>query len=686
MPAGADPNIIKPSAAFKKQVLVVTASIVLFLVVYLLLLIVTIAIAVAGVVAGVLLVTTLGHFIVLIFGIGLIFSSLMLVYFVVKFLFKSTPVDYSGMAEIQEEDHPRLFAFIRKVTEEVGAPFPKHVYISADVNAAVFYDSTFWSMFFPVKKNLKIGLGMVNSVNQSEFKAVLAHEFGHFSQRSMKFGSYVYNLNKVIYSMLYDNESYGYALNAISRFHVVLRITAYINIGIIKAIQFILKQLYVVINKSYMGLSRQMEFHADAVAAYVAGSNHVETSLRRSEIGGLCYNTLLDYWNKALKSKERSANIYPQHRVIIEQFARQYNMELDQSGLPKVGEQMAVLNNSQIVIKEQSSSHPPNSEREAHIHRINTQTAPVYNLAWELFDAPEELQEWMTNDIYAQTDVRNFSSVNENQFRENYLTKFENNSFDKLYKGYYDGRHITKFDLEAPQPESLFVLTFSELFSDANCNIPQQIEGLKQDINTVDIIADKNYKINTFDFKGAKYSRRQTPKVKEQLVAELEAAEVRMKELDKAAYHYFTTVAKDDGERQALKAGYKQLFEAQDEMNEDISLYEKLMQQISPIYSTMEFAAINHTLKRVYTTEAQIKPRLQHLVNDDKFKTYISTEQKIALEKYLGNDWKYFDGVKYDEAAIAVFNEAMTAYINVIVERHFQLKKALLNLQVQLVA
>jgi len=33
-----------------------------------------------------------------------------------------------------------------------------------------FYNSSFWSMFLPVRKNLEIGLGLVNSINISEFK------------------------------------------------------------------------------------------------------------------------------------------------------------------------------------------------------------------------------------------------------------------------------------------------------------------------------------------------------------------------------------------------------------------------------------------------------------------------------------------------------------------------------------
>jgi hypothetical protein len=40
-------------------------------------------------------------------------------------------------------------------------------------------------MFLPVRKKLEIGVGPVNSINASELKAVIAHEFVHFSKRSM---------------------------------------------------------------------------------------------------------------------------------------------------------------------------------------------------------------------------------------------------------------------------------------------------------------------------------------------------------------------------------------------------------------------------------------------------------------------------------------------------------------------
>src|SRR5688572_8351939 len=132
-------------------------------------------------------------------------------------------------------------------------------------------------MFLPTKKNLQIGLGLVNAVNISEFKAILAHEFGHFSQRSMKLGSYVYNVNKIIYNMLYDNRTYGKALEGFANVSGYFAIFANLTSWIISGIQSILQQVYGVVNKSYMSLSRQMEFHADSVAAYVSGGDHLVT-------------------------------------------------------------------------------------------------------------------------------------------------------------------------------------------------------------------------------------------------------------------------------------------------------------------------------------------------------------------------------------------------------------------------
>ena len=156
-------------------------------------------------------------------------------------MFKFHKVDRSHLHEITRKDEPALFSMIDEIVEKVDTSFPKKVYLSSNVNAAVFYDSSFWSMFFPIRKNLQIGLGLVNTVSKSELKAILSHEFGHFSQKTMKVGSYVYNVNQVIFNMLYDNESYERLIQRWGSISDYITIFVLIAIKIIEFIQWILR-------------------------------------------------------------------------------------------------------------------------------------------------------------------------------------------------------------------------------------------------------------------------------------------------------------------------------------------------------------------------------------------------------------------------------------------------------------
>jgi len=59
--------------------------------------------------------------------------------------------------EITEKDQPQLFSFIYRLADEIGAPRPHRVFLTPEVNAAVFYDLSLLNLIFPSKKNLIIG-------------------------------------------------------------------------------------------------------------------------------------------------------------------------------------------------------------------------------------------------------------------------------------------------------------------------------------------------------------------------------------------------------------------------------------------------------------------------------------------------------------------------------------------------
>jgi Zn-dependent protease with chaperone function len=201
-PADVPAEITRLDSGYRLRVLAMIGGLFLFLLLYLFF------IAVAGLLAYWLLTLPMptvhgrASIAFLIFKFGGAFAMVLLWLFLLKGLFKGQRVERSHYVELQEKDHPDLFAFIKRVYEDTGAPPPARVYVSAEVNAALVYDTSLVSLFVPPEKDLLIGLGLVNVVNLSEFKAVLAHEFGHFAQRSVGLGSYLYVANRVMYDII----------------------------------------------------------------------------------------------------------------------------------------------------------------------------------------------------------------------------------------------------------------------------------------------------------------------------------------------------------------------------------------------------------------------------------------------------------------------------------------------------
>jgi Zn-dependent protease with chaperone function len=183
--------------------------------------------------------------------------------------------------EITEHDQPNFFAFLRQLCRDTGAPMPRRVFLVMEVNAAVTYNHSPFALLLPTSKNLLVGLGLVNRLNVAEFKAVLAHEFGHFGQSSMKLGAYVYQANQIIADMVYGRDFFDDLLDRMRAADGRLDLFVKVFTGIIWGLRKALEGLFHAINFANSSLSRQMEFNADLVAVRVAGSDAIVHALAR---------------------------------------------------------------------------------------------------------------------------------------------------------------------------------------------------------------------------------------------------------------------------------------------------------------------------------------------------------------------------------------------------------------------
>lgn len=224
------------------------------------------------------------------------------------FLFPKRTRDFG--VEMKREDSPKLHDLIMKTAEEAGVRKPRHIYVNNEVNACVFFDTGFWNLFLPSRKNLVVGLGLFESMSSEEVKGIIAHEFGHFAQGSMRVGPVLYRANQVITALAYRRDGLDRMM-----LHWCLedgfwgfcgRGAQLVVIRFRSLVDFMFRSQ----QRNHMKLSRQMEYDADAVACRIVGTETFVSALcktgRLNKSFGF-YNQLLndmageqktvaDYW------------------------------------------------------------------------------------------------------------------------------------------------------------------------------------------------------------------------------------------------------------------------------------------------------------------------------------------------------------------------------------------------------
>jgi Zn-dependent protease with chaperone function len=660
-PVNVPQSVTQVSPAFKKEVSGVMGSIILFFIVYLLMFLLSIGLVVACVYGGIALIVAIPRIITIFIGLGLVGLGIMVFVFLIKFLFAVSKYDSSNSIEVTKEEQPRLFEFISKLTSDVQTPFPKKIYVSPDVNAAVFYNSSFWSMFLPVRKNLQIGLGLVNSLNVSEFKAVMAHEFGHFSQRSMKLGSFVYNVNKIIHNMLFQNTGYANFLGSWARVDGIFAFFAQITASIAQGIQGILRQMYGVINKSYMRLSREMEFHADAVAASVTGSQSLVTALRRIELANAGYNIALQKCDELFRQKKMSNNIYQNHRTVLKQLADEFKLTIEHD-IPVVNDKFLSENNaSRVNFKDQWASHPATNDRVEHLNKLAVDAELITESAWVLFENKDDLQLQLTQKVYENVvKDKEVTTIEGREFEEKLYADVRQYSLPDEYNGFYDGRQVNIINADLITGSNDGKITWEEIFSTDNASLPKKIKMNASDLEVLKAINEKNIQTKTFDFDGVKYKREDAPSVIAILQNEQEKEQAQLAKLDRQAIHFFFDKAAQKGivETESLKKLYTDYFENRRQADEFLKDINRMLESLQPVFSgqTMQITQINIMIDDLKLDhEARFKNWLKQWVASGVFDK--DSVEKKKVDDFITASYVYFGGGSFMDRELITLNE-----------------------------
>ncbi len=689
-PQQVNPLVTAPSAAFKATVGKVMANIVFFFVVYLLLVIASVVLAIACVYFGIMLIGFMGHWLGIVAGLGIISMGILVFVFLVKFIFSVKKYNDSGTTTVTEEAQPVLFAFIRQLTKDTQTPFPKKIVLSAEVNASVYYNDSFWSMLFPVRKNLQIGLGLVNTLTVSEFKAVMAHEFGHFSQRSMKLGSFVYNVNKVIYNMLYENKDFSGFVSGWGNLHWGIYIFVLGAIEIIKIIQKVLQLMYKIINKAYMSLSREMEFHADAVAASVSGSNYLITALRKIEISDTCYNTAVQKANDWLKDKKAMDNIYENHNTLMHFYASEFNLPLENNAPLPEDSFYNRFQQSRINIKDQWASHPSREDRETKLNQLNIEAANDSRSAWILFNNAASLQQELTSVLYetVPADAKE-NKLSATVFKEKYLKDVEIFTLPEDYKNYYDNRSINDFDVDKlfdnSSTTTVSKVDFEALLSDEKSGLPKKLQANIADVQLLEAITAKQMDIKSFDFDGVKYAVKEAAPLMEKIKKETETLQQQLEEDDKQVALFFYAAALQKGHTAAveLKEKYRNHFANRKKVTEYTACCQRAVDAMAPLLmgQQVSITAAEDMASTLRAESNSMRTYLTEWVANGIFNNTLAVKESAG--KFINTNYRYFSVDTFLDTELRHLNDLISDSTNDLAIFQFKSFKDILEYQLE---
>ncbi|HLK58817.1 MAG TPA: M48 family metallopeptidase [Chthonomonadaceae bacterium] len=548
---GAPPELTIPSPAYRRQVVIVLLSLAVFILFYLGLLIGSGWVVIYAISQGMSEPSMYASRSENNWFFGLAVLAVILFLFLAKALFKWRKEREELRIEITQQEHPILFDFVRRICEDTRAPFPYRIFVTPDVNAAVFYNSSLLSLILPVKKNLLIGLGLVNGLNLSEFKAVLAHEFGHFAQSSMRLGSYVYMANHIIYDLVYRRDAFDDLLAKAKRLNIRIAIFAYAIYGVLWVLRKILQGAFHMINFFQSALSRQMEFHADLVSVSITGSDALIHALKKLEFVNGCLMSALSDLKDASEHQLFTQDIF-YHQFQAVDHLRRAMKEPEAGTVPALPEDPA--QKTQLFTREDDdtgsegmwASHPSHYDREQNAKRVYLRSVEDERSPWLLFSHPDALRRRMTEAFYTyHLERKNLALMPVEQVQKFIDDEHAETMQDERYQGMYDGRLLSiPTDLLATYandptvgvmaPEQIEAVV-NRLYNAEYKDWLEANEKRREEravLNALDR-GDVKIKGGRFEFRGAEHATSDVKALLQRVEAELEADAEWLKAFDR---------------------------------------------------------------------------------------------------------------------------------------------------------
>jgi Zn-dependent protease with chaperone function len=474
--------------------------------------------------------------------LGIAIAAGMFCAYLIKGFLTRRPDDISNWVPVTAAEQPALFAFIDRLCAEIGCAPPARVFLNHDANAAVTAPTSIASLFVAPRNDLLIGLGLANFLDLVEFKALLAHEFGHLTQRELRLTLYVQRLYQVVHNMIYGRDRWdewmvrAFDTPLVSAFLVPLYM-------LVEWTRTLLRGLWYLLDLAHRGLSWQMEYSADLVAVGAAGR---DAFLRLDQKGGLA--------QAALRTATVDLALAAEHAL----FTRDLFYHQRQSAEGITGDLSAPA----------SALHPSSADRRRNVEALAVPSPEDSRPAWLLFQDDARVREEVTRQFYWVCLRADPETVTDPAAVQTFLQQERGAvAIDPRYRGAYDNRYLEVNDIDAliaPAPH-ISVLTREEmarrlatLYTD---ELTKHVDERRQRMEEFNHLAahcrGRASAAKTFTFRGRQYPPGNADALQEQVRAELQEDRTYFESFDRTVLTLHSRLADEQGRSEEYRRRYR---------------------------------------------------------------------------------------------------------------------------------
>lgn len=344
---------------------------------------------------------------------GLCFAISILLYYVITPLVLNNKYN-SGDVLVDELQCPKLFSVINDVAKEAGCPMPYKVFLNTGYKVGVSFQGQITHQHI-----LHLGVGLLQFLNVGELKAIIAHEYGHISQKDDKLTSKIGKLYNICKTLIESSVIENRRTSLAKKWYYSLSNT------ILNVILSDLLTSFTEIEKKYLAISKDFEFMADTFACNVAGDVALTSALYK-----------LLYLKEPKKKYDNVIKNLLEKDIVCENYWDAFKLFIKlETGIAPfdfniINHKISISKESRLTIQRNLSSHPSITDRITQISKYRKEVFidKTHSIALVTPDLLQKVADMHINHVKQTITYSLDSHVNKT---------FKNHEFEQYCKDYF---------------------------------------------------------------------------------------------------------------------------------------------------------------------------------------------------------------------------------------------------------